>query len=147
MKLSTRGRYATRAMLYLAHHFGEGSILIKDISKEVDVSEQYLEQLFIPLRTAGLARAIRGAHGGFSLAKKPQEIKLSQIIMIMEGSTAPAECVDDAGICSRADWCVTREVWTELKKAMNGVLESTTLQDLVERQAKKVQPKETLYYI
>ncbi|MBT9162664.1 MAG: hypothetical protein DDT27_01223 [Dehalococcoidia bacterium] len=65
----------------------------------------------------------------------------------MEGSIAPVECVDDAGACSRADLCITREVWGELKKAMNGVLESTTLQDLVERQKRKQQSAEAMYHI
>ena len=134
MKLSTKGRYATRAMLDLALHSGEGPILIKDIARRQEISELYLKQLFIPLKTAALVRAIRGAHGGFTLARPPSQIKLIEIVQSVEGSTAPVECVDDAGICRRSDLCVTRGVWAEVKKAMDKVLESTTLQDMVERQ-------------
>jgi len=147
MKLSTKGRYAARAMFDLALHSGEGPILIKDISQRQEISELYLKQLFIPLKVAGLVRAIRGARGGFTLAKPPSQIKLIEIIQIMEGSTAPVECVDDAGICLRSDLCVTRQVWAEMKKAIDKVLESTTLQDLVEQQKGKMQANAGTYQI
>jgi len=147
MRLSTKGRYATRAMLDLAIHSGEGPILIKDISRREGISKQYLEQLLTPLRAIGLVRAIRGARGGFMLARLPSQIKLIEIIQTIEGSTAPVECVDNAKICPRSDFCVTREIWSEMKRATDNVLESTTLQDLVERQKKKEQPKVGMYQI
>ena len=147
MKLSTKGRYATRAMLDLALHSGERPILIKDISKRREISELYLKQLFIPLKAAGLVRAVRGARGGFILAKPPSQIKLIEIIQIMEGSTAPVDCVDDSAICSRSDLCITRGVWAEIKEAMDKVLESTTLQDLVGRQKGEEQAKAVTYRI
>ena len=133
MKLSTKGRYATRALLDLALHFGEGPVLVKDISKRQEVSDRYLEQILTPLKAAGLVRVIRGARGGFTLAKPPSEIRLIDIVQIMEGSTAPVECVDNAHYCSRSDSCVTREVWSELKRSIDGILESTTLQHLADR--------------
>ena len=147
MKLSTKGRYATRAMLDLALHSDKGPVLIRDISKRQEISKQYLEQLFIPLRAAGLVRATRGARGGFTLAKLPSQIKLSEIIQVMEGSASPAECLDNARICSRSDSCVTRGIWAEMKEAIDKVLEFTTLQDLVERQREKEQPLSVMYYI
>ncbi|MCL0061092.1 Rrf2 family transcriptional regulator [Dehalococcoidia bacterium] len=147
MRLSTKARYAARAMLDLAIHSGEGPVLVRNIAKRQAISARYLQQLLLPLKAAGLVRATRGAHGGFSLARSPSEIKLSEIIQIMEGSTAPLECVDDAGVCSRADSCITREIWGEMKKAMDGVLESTTLQDLVERQKRKQQSEGSMYHI
>lgn len=133
MKLTTKGRYATRAMLDLALHRDEGAILVRDIARRQEVSEKYLKQLFAPLKAAGLVRTIRGARGGFTLAKPPSEIKLIEIVQVMDGSMAPSECVDDAQICSRSDSCVTRQVWTEMKEATDKVLESTNLQDLVVR--------------
>ena len=133
MKLTTKGRYATRAMLDLALHRDEGAILVRDIARRQEVSEKYLKQLFAPLKAAGLVRTIRGARGGFTLAKPPSEIKLIEIVQVMDGSMAPSECVDDAQICSRSDSCVTRQVWTEIKEATDKVLESTNLQDLVVR--------------
>ena len=139
MKLSTKGRYATRAMLDLALHFGEGPILVKDISRRQEFSDRYLEQILTPLKAAGLVRVVRGARGGFTLARPPSDIRLIEIIQIVEGSTAPVDCVDDAKICSRSDFCVTREVWAEMKKATDTVLESITLQDLLERQKEQEQ--------
>ncbi len=133
MKLSTKGRYAIRAMLDLALHSGERPVLIRDISKRQEISELYLKQLLPPLRAAGVVRVIRGARGGLTLARPPSQIKLIEIIQIMEGSTALVECVDDARVCSRSDLCVTRGVWIEVKEAMDKVLEGTTLQDLVKR--------------
>lgn len=133
MKLSTKGRYATRALLDLALHGDHGLVLAKDISGRIGVSESYLEQLFIPLKTAGLVRAVRGARGGFALARPASEINLSHIIQATEGSVAPADCVDDASMCSRSSQCVTRDVWAEMKSAMDNILGNTTLQNLVDR--------------
>jgi len=147
MKLSTKGRYAARAMLDLAFHYGEGPILLKDIAKRQQISERYLEHLITPIKAAGLVTSMRGARGGFTLAKPPSQIRLSEIIQIVEGSIAPVECVDDPDICSRADLCVTRDIWTEMQKAMSGVLESTTLQDLIQRQREKENPEAVMYYI
>ena len=147
MKLSTRGRYGTRAMLDLALHYGQGPILLKDIARRQQISERYLEHVIIPLRDAGLVISARGAHGGFTLAKPPSEIRLSEIIHVVEGSIAPVDCVDDPKLCSRANFCVTRDVWAEMEKAMSAILESTTLQDLVQRQREKGQPGAVMYYI
>ncbi len=147
MKLSTRGRYGTRALLDLACHQGEGPVLLKDIAQREQISVRYLEHLITPLIAGGIVRTTRGAKGGVSLAKPPEEIKLSQIIHLLEGSIAPVECVNSPGICSRSKLCVTRDIWGELKQAMDGILKSTTLQDLVERQKRKEQPEEVMYYI
>jgi Rrf2 family cysteine metabolism transcriptional repressor len=146
MKLSTRGQYGTRALLDIALHYDGNPILLKDIAKRQAISAQYLEHLVSPLIKAGIVRSTRGARGGVTLAKSPEEIRLSQVIQILEGSTAPVECVDDPKVCPRSDFCVTRDVWKEMKRAMIQVLESTTLQDLVERQKEKEKPAE-MYHI
>jgi len=147
MKLSTRGQYGTRALLDLALHSGEGPVILKDIAQRQQISLPYLEHLIAPLIAAGIIRSTRGARGGISLVKSPEEIKLSEVIQLLEGSIAPVECVNNPGICSRSAFCVTRDVWGELKQAIDGVLESTTLQDLVERQKRKGQPEEVMYHI
>ena len=133
MNISTKGRYAVRAMLDLALQPTDGPTLIKDISKRQEISGLYLEQLFTRLKTFGLLRSIRGRKGGFMLSKPAAEIRLIDILQVMEGSIALVDCVDNAALCARADACVTRDVWAEMKKAMTEVLESTTLQDLVKR--------------
>jgi len=147
MKLSTKGRYGSRAMLDLALHYGQGPILLKDIARRQEISERYLEHVIIPLRAAGLVISARGARGGFALAKPPSQIKLSEIIQVVEGSIAPVDCVDDPKLCSRSDFCVTRDVWAEMERAMSSVLESTTLQDLAQRQREKGQPEVAMYHI
>ena len=147
MKLSTRARYGTRALLDLALHSGEGPVLLKDIAQRQQISSMYLEHLITPLVAAGIIRSIRGARGGVWLDKPPQEIKLLEVVRLLEGSLALVECVNDPKCCPRSGFCVTRDIWGELKQAMNGVLESTTLQDLVERQKRKEQSTEVMYYI
>ena len=134
LKLSTKGRYAIRAMLDLALQTRENPIIIKDISKRQDISDLYLEQLFNRLKAAGLVRSTRGPKGGFTLTRSPSLITLGDILQAMEGSTAPVECVDNAQVCSRSDSCVTRKVWAAVKKSMDEVLESTTLKDLVNQE-------------
>ena len=147
MKLSTKGRYSTRAMLELALHYGGAPVLLKDIAERQQISERYLEQLVGPLTAAGLVKSTRGPRGGFTLAKPPSQIKLSEIIQISEGSISPVECVDDSRACSLAARCVTRDVWAEMGRAMSRVLESTTLQKLVERQREKDYPEAGMYHI
>ena len=147
MKLSTRTRYGTRALLDLALHQAESPVSLKDIAERQQISLQYLEHLITPLIGAGIVRSVRGPKGGVALAKPPDQITLSQIMKLLEGSTSLVECVDNPKLCSRAELCVTRDIWDEMNKAMNGVMESTTLQDLVERQKNKKPSKEAMYYI
>ncbi len=147
MKLSTKGRYGTRALLDLALHGGKEPGLLKDIAQREQIPLKYLAHLVTPLIAAGIVRSTRGQKGGVWLAKLPQEIRLSEVIQLLEGSIAPAECVINPEVCSRSKFCVTRDIWSEMKEAMNGFLESTTLQDLVERHRKKEQPQLVMYYI
>jgi len=147
MKLSTRARYGTRALLDLALQSGKGIVLLKDIARRQEISLAYLEHLITPLIAAGLIKSTRGARGGVSLLKDPQEIKLSEVLQLLEGSIAPADCVNNPKICPRSDFCVTRDIWGDMKKVMDEVLESTTLQDLVERQKRKERPKKMMYNI
>ena len=147
MKLSTRGQYGTRALLELALHPEEGPVLLKDIARRQQIPLPYLEHLITPLIAGGIILSTRGPRGGVSLAKPSDEIKLSEVIQLLEGSIAPVECVNSPEICNRSELCVTRDIWGELKRAMNGVLESTTLQDLVERQKRKERSEEMMYYI
>jgi len=137
MKLSTRGRYGVRALLDLALHQDEGLVLLKDIARRQEFSLPYLEHLIAPLIAAGLVKSTRGARGGVSLLKPPAEIKLGEAVQLLEGSLAPVDCLNHPKICSRSDFCVTRDIWGEMKKAIDGVLQATTLQDLIERHKQK----------
>ncbi len=147
MKLSTRARYGTRTLLDIAINGREGPVLLRNIAQRQQISPMYLEHLITPLVAAGIIRSVRGARGGVWLAKSPQKIRLSEVVCLLEGPIALVECINDPKYCTRSGACVTQEVWDELGKAMAGVLESTTLQDLVERQKTKQQSKEEMYYI
>jgi len=121
-------------MLELALRTGEGPTLIKDICERQSISNLYLEQLFGRLKTAGLVRSIRGPSGGFMLAKPPSEIRLIDIVQTMDGSNAPVDCVDNVEACPRSGSCVARGVWSDVKKAVDNVLASSTLEDLAKQE-------------
>jgi Rrf2 family cysteine metabolism transcriptional repressor len=139
MRLSTRGRYGLRTLLDLAIHQDEGLILLRDIARRQEFSLPYLEHLITPLIGARLVGSTRGARGGVSLLKPPAEIRLSEVVRLLEGSIAPVGCVNDPALCRRSASCVTRDIWVEMNEAMSRVLNSMTLQDLVERQRNKSQ--------
>ena len=134
-------------MLDLALNLGKEPVLLRDIATRQEVSEKYLEHSMSSLRNAGLVRSIRGARGGYILAKLPSEIRLSEIMEVLEGSMAPVECVDDTEVCHRADLCVTRDIWVKMKEAIDNILESTTLEDLAERYKAKESSNAIIYNI
>jgi len=141
MLFSTKGRYGTRAMLDLALNYGKGPVPLKKVAERQEISEKYLDQLVMSLKTIGLVRSIRGARGGYVLAKPPAQIKLSEVIRTLEGPVVPVDCLDDPSACNRISSCAVRDVWEEARQAIDNVLESTTLQDLADRQRKKEVPK------
>ncbi len=149
MKLSTRSRYGIRALIDIALNSDGRPVLLRDVARRQQISTMYLEHLITPLISAGIIRSTRGAKGGVWLARPAKDIRLSEIVRLLEGSLAPVECVDDLNYCSRKDFCVTREIWVDLKKAMTDVLDSNSLQDLVERQSMKMAeaPEAGMYYI
>lgn len=141
MKLSTKGRYGVKAMVDLAINYGEGPVSIKSIAERQKISEYYLEQLFSPLRRAGLIRSSRGATGGYVLNKLPGEIRVFDIIDILEGAVEISECIEDA-TCANVDCCATRLLWMKMKDSIDDVLKSTTLQDIVEDYQRIIENKE-----
>ncbi|HIE52680.1 MAG TPA: Rrf2 family transcriptional regulator [Armatimonadetes bacterium] len=147
MKLSTKARYGMRALVDLARHYENGPVALKDIAERQGLSKKYLEHIVASLRAAGFVLALPGAHGGHVLAKPPAEIQVSEVLKVLEGSLAPAECLEHPECCDRTSFCVTRDLWEELHQAMARVLEATTLQDLVERERQKAQKREAMYYI
>jgi Rrf2 family protein len=134
-------------MLDLASHFGEGPVILKQISQREEISEKYLWQLINPLKSVGLVRAMRGAHGGYVLAKTPSEITVKDILQVVEGSLCIVECVEKPSTCSRSTFCVARDLWGEASKALSEKLEETTLADLLERKKIKQQKQGVNYEI
>lgn len=133
MKLSTKGKYGLYAMFYLAQHAGNGPQPLKAVA-EIGVPEDYLEQLLGNLRRAGLVTTVRGAQGGYQLAKEPEEITVGDIIDATEGPLSISECLSDEGCCHRSGQCRTRRVWEYLSNSINNLLQSISLRDMLEQE-------------
>ena len=133
MKLSTRGKYGLNAMVYLAQKAQEGPQPLRTIAQSNLLPDQYLEQLLGCLRKAGLVNTVRGAQGGYQLAKPPAEITVGHIIDAMEGPLQLSECAIEAEpTCPNCDTCPTRRVWEYLTDSINSLLYSISLQDMLE---------------
>jgi Rrf2 family protein len=134
MRLSTKTRYGTRAVLDIALHAQQGPVHLGDISERQEISRKYLGQIIGQLLTAGILESIRGPQGGYILNRLPNEIRLGEIIRTLDGSLAPVRCVDKPDLCNRTERCVTREVWTKAKESMESLFDQITVADLMERQ-------------
>lgn len=132
MIISTKGRYGLRAMFELAKSFGEGQLSIKQISSSQSLSEQYLEQIFSKLKSAGLVESTRGAGGGYKLSSEPKQISVGSVLTALEGDLAPADCVGGEASCENMGLCTTHIIWQRIYDGLYGVLNSITLQDMVD---------------
>lgn len=134
MRISTRGEYGVRAMFDLAINHGQGPISLKTIAERQVISEHYLEQLMAALRKAGLVTSKRGAQGGYELAYSPDEIKVGDIVRVLEGPITPLDCLavntGTGPYCAQPEQCVLRGLWKSLQDSMEQVLDNTTLEDL-----------------
>lgn len=135
MKLSTRGRYALRLMLDIAMQPEGSSVSLKSVAERQEISLKYLEQIVAPLNRSGLLRAIRGAQGGYQLSKPARDYTVGLILRTIEGSLAPVACLDDD--CPRKEQCAAFEVYQRIDAAVDQVVDSITLADMVELQRKK----------
>ena len=147
MKLSTRARYGMRALMDLTLHSTGQPVQLKDIAERQKISLSYLEHLVIPLISAGIVKSVRGAHGGIMLAKPPEDVRLKQILEVLEGPLAPVDCLRDAHSCPRSGLCATQDVWDEMRTAMEKILEAKTLRDLANNQKSKEKNPAAMYYI
>jgi Rrf2 family protein len=118
-------------MLGLARQFGEAPVLMGALAEKEGLSRKYLHTLLTALRSAGLVRSIRGASGGFVLARPPAEIRLDEVLQAVEGPLCLVDCVDDEQICGRSNRCTARRVWQELSDAIKDLLANVTLADLI----------------
>ena len=134
MKLSTRCRYGIHAMFDLAQNMGNGPQAIRQIAERQIVPEQYLEQIIGLLRREGYVKSMRGAQGGYTLARPPGEITIGELIRLLEGPVMMADCMVDVDACIRSNQCPSRLVWERLTHCINAVIDSITLQDMLEDQ-------------
>ncbi|MEO3947096.1 Rrf2 family transcriptional regulator [Gorillibacterium sp. CAU 1737] len=124
MKISTKGRYGLTIMMELAGRTGEGPTSLKSIAEKNNLSEHYLEQLIAPLRNAGLVKSIRGAYGGYVLSRSASELTAGDIIRVLEGPISPVDFTDE-------DDPAKRDLWMRIRDSIAEVLDSTTLESLV----------------
>jgi len=134
MKLTTKGRYGLKAMFDLALHYNDKPITLSSIGERQNISVNYLEQLISLLKKAGFVKSIRGAQGGYILAKIPSKISVGEILVTLEGQMAPADCVGDdpEEICTNSDYCVTKIIFEKIYESINDVIFSITLQDMID---------------
>lgn len=139
MKISTKGRYAVRVMLDLALDNTGECIKVKEIAARQGISGKYLEQIIAVLNKAGYVKSVRGAQGGYRLARDPGEYTVGMILRLTEGSLAPVACLEEhSDDCERCDTCETLEVWRKLYTAVNDVVDGVTLADLVEQRQRRI---------
>jgi Rrf2 family protein len=119
-------------MLDLAAHHDQGPTPLREIAKRQDLSVKYLEQLIIPLKAAGYIRSVRGARGGYTLARKPDKINVGQIIKVLEGGLSLVDCVEDPKVCDREKNCPTRDIWLRMSERLMEELSSLTLSDVLD---------------
>lgn len=134
MKLSTKGRYGLRALIDLAQYSEVEPVSINSISARQGISERYLEQLMALLKKAGLVKSIRGAGGGYVLAKEKKDISVGDVLRALEGKLEPVECsgfLAEEG-CEAAGGCVTKYVWQRINESINHTVDEIKLDQLVQ---------------
>ena len=136
MKLSTRCRYGIQAMFDLAQNAGKGPQTLREIAERQDISEEYLEQIAGVLRRAGFVTSVRGAQGGYRLARGASDITLGELIRTLEGPIFFADCIASSDACSRSGNCPSRMLWERLEKSVNEVVDGFTLQNMVDDYAR-----------
>lgn len=131
--LSTRSRYGLKAMFDLAMNYGCGPKTLKQIASRQKLPEQYLEQILISLRKAGLIKGVRGAQGGYILTRAPQDITVGNIIRVLENSIATVGCVQGDGedVCEDIGFCPSRSVWMQIEKSINDTMDAISLSDMI----------------
>ena len=133
MMLSTKGRYGIKAMVDIAHEYGTGRLSVSQLAEKQGVSEAYLEQLIASLKKAGLVTAVRGASGGYTLSRPPEEISVFEVLSALEKTTAIVDCVDVRGTaCENACSCSARTLWLKLQNRIDEVLKTTTIKDMAD---------------
>lgn len=134
MKISTKGDYGIRALIELAHHFGDPRPTQSgEIAARQGIPESYLEQLLTTLRRSGFIRSVRGPQGGHALVRDPNTLPVSEVLEAMEGSILPIDCLDETSDCAKNGGCAQRDMWEAVRSAIMGVLGNTTIGDLAEK--------------
>ena len=135
MKLSAKAEYGVRAMAILAFHYQTGPLSLRKIAEQENISLNFLEQIFPALKREGLITSVRGTRGGYMLSRPPVQINIGDIVRAVEGPIIPVECLAEGeeNLCSsKKSECLTRQVWEKLRDKINDVLDSVSLDELVD---------------
>src|SRR5262249_48592518 len=138
MRISKKGEYGTRAMFDLAQHYGKGPVQSHDIAVRQGIDENYLNQILILLRKASLIKSLRGPQGGHRLARVRDQISLLEVLTVLEGPLMPEDtCMqENLPTTQLGDQELVRQVWGEIRTAIEHVAGSITLDDLCQRKRK-----------
>lgn len=148
MKMSTKGRYGLRFMIDLATNGNaQNKVSLQQVAKRQAISEKYLWQIANRLKAAGLISAVPGAHGGYTITKKPAEITLAEVLEALEGNMTLVPCVKTASVCSRSGACISREVWKEINQKIIEAMKSITLGKILEKQSAMLEQTPLMYAI
>lgn len=141
MKISTKGRYALRLMLDLAINHTGNFIPLKAVSQRQDISDKYLEQIVHLLSKGGLVQSARGAQGGYRLTREPGKYTVGEILRLVEGSLVPVACLECGANCEHTDTCMTIDLYKKMQKAIDDIVDGTTLVDLIKEHEVKMAGK------
>lgn len=148
MKISTKGRYGLRAMVDLALNASVEHVALNAVAERQNISMNYLEQVFAALRKAGLVKSVKGAQGGYILARRPDSIKVGDILRVLEGNLS---VIDDSEINYSDDksiqYCLKQNVWDKIDESINSIVDSITLEDLVHEYKRLNDIDAIMYYI
>ena len=148
MKFSAKSEYALRALVDMADYFGKGPVGVREIAMRQGIPERFLEQQITALRKAGLVKSQRGAQGGVSLARAPEDITVFEVIEALEGSLSMVTCVGShASDCAKSAQCALQDLWCQVGLAIENVLKGTTLEQLAMNQGHYDQSAQPMYYI
>jgi len=148
MKISTKGRYGLKAIVDIAYSMqilNDKCVSVKSIAERQGISENYLEQIMAPLKKARIVHSIRGANGGYYLAKSPENLSAGEVLRILEGPIVPVDCViDGTSVCGQVDCdlCVMRDSWHYITKQVNDVIDAITIAELAHTFDKLTKEKE-----
>ncbi|MEI7901901.1 MAG: Rrf2 family transcriptional regulator [bacterium] len=133
MRISTKGRYGLRTLMDVAIHQVNGPVTLNDIAERQAISVKYLWQVINPLKTAGYLNALRGAKGGYMLARRPEDITMLDVVTTLEGPMSIVECLTNKKACNRINACIARTVWQEANRAIEKALGAITLAEVLHR--------------
>lgn len=150
--LSSRAKYATRALLDLTFRFDGAPVHLQEIAERQNIPQKFLEQILLSLKRMGFVQSRKGPGGGYTLAKSPSEITLGTVVRAIDGPLAPISCVSQTGYmecgCPEPESCGLRQAWQQARDALAAVLDNTTFADLRDRQENlKVVHNQVLDYI